>query len=453
MTRLLALILVLSIPAVAQDSLEQKTKQLQQDLSRPVAQWDDAFVISTFEKYLNIYLDLLWTPGIYNRAAAFLPKNRPKVRVLVAGEFRTPYMNKDEVVVPVECLRYLAAIGFLVGHDAYVQDHTIDLPYPLLSAPYRKSAIIPRLEPLAASVDVGAFMALQTYLICPPTDARCAAVQNPAVAGLFLFAILHELSHELLHHKTSEEGVNLANELAADKNATMVLSVVAEEFTNLPESLRKEVQFALAAGPVVFFEVECSRVGPMTAFSRQREEALLNWLPRDTRTDVRLFIEPDRSADNIQHVKIGWNEPPSLLLIDGIVVPAAEVSGKVLTLAGGKHTILGLRSDSIAWVQTGYESPEVTVPLQLAFKPFAPADEAIIGEARRKKQWLEVLLRTTDGNLQPKDAHLSLSHFEALHRLGLDQYIHVDDWNVLPRESWTKVSLWQQAMRPLSSWY
>jgi hypothetical protein len=451
--RLLLLLLVLAIPTPAQETLEQKAERLRRDFSRPAAEWDDTFVVSTFEKYLNLYLDLLWDPSFYPRVAVHLPKNRPKIRVLVAGEFRTPYMRSEEMIVPVECLRYLAAIGFLVGHDAYVEDHLINLPYPLLSGPYRSSAIIPLLQPLADSIDVEAFMALQPYLICPAKDTSCATVQNQAVVGLFLFAILHELSHEVLHHKVSEEGVNLEHELAADKNAHAVLSLFAEEFKALPDDLKKATRFAIEVAPVMFLEAESSRVGPVTAFSKQREDALIKTFPQNMQVDIALFIEPARSERNIEHLTIDWTEEPAVLLIDGVAVDTSEVRQKVLTLNGGRHTILGVRPDSISGVQVEIETGDKTVQVHLKFRPFSPADQRVIDEARKKRKWLEVLLQTTDGSLGPKDAVLALDHFEALHRLGLDKYIKVDDWTVIPKEDWAKVARWQRSREPLSSWY
>jgi hypothetical protein len=150
---------------------------------------------------------------------------------------------------------------------------------------------------------------------------------------------------------------------------------------------------------------------------------------------------------------VDWNEVPDLLLIDGIAVPTKEVSGKLLTVTGGRHTILSLRSNSIAWAQTTSASHDVTVHAHLEFKPFPPADKTSIEGARQKRQWLEVLARTTDGNLQPRDPALSLIHFEALHRLELDHYIQVKDWNLLPKEDWAKVNHWQRSREPLSSWY
>lgn len=82
----------------------------------------------------------------------------------------------------------------------------------------------------------------------------------------------------------------------------------------------------------MFFEVQCSRVSSEGGFSKAREETLLNAFGPDTQADMALFIDPERSAANIEHLTVDWNEVPDLLLIDGVAIPIGELSGKVLTV-------------------------------------------------------------------------------------------------------------------------
>jgi hypothetical protein len=81
--------------------------------------------------------------------------------------------------------------------------------------------------------------------------------------------------------------MNLAHELAAHKNANAVLSLFAAEFTGGPNQER--IRFAIEVGPVMFFEVQCSRVSSEGGFSKAREEALLNAFGPDTQADMALF--------------------------------------------------------------------------------------------------------------------------------------------------------------------
>ena len=449
----MSLFLALTLTAATQDGLEQKAQELRQDLSRPIVQWDDSFVMTVLERYLNLYLDLLWEPEFRHKVEGYLPKRRPKISVEVAGELRTPYIRKDEIVVSAEYLRYLVAIGTLLGHDAYVQDHSINTQYPLLSSAYRRSAIIPLLQPLGAYLDVDGFLSLQTYLICPQADALCGVVQNQAAVAMCLFVILHELSHEVLHHAVSEEGVNLDHEIAADKNATAVLSLMAEEFSGPTEEIKKELRVETEIAPIVFLEIERSRAGGENQFLEARKEALLRSFPADEQEEMELFIDPERSAANVDRMTVDWDDVPDLLLIDGVVVPIDQIAGKEWIVTGEKHTVIALRATSIAWAISSPPSESSVIHIHLAFKPFPSADKDAIEDARAKRQWTEVLSRTTDSKLQPKDQMLTFYHFEALHRLRLDRYIKVQDWSVVPKEEWPKIEVWQRNAEPLSSWH
>src|ERR1700683_1466781 len=63
-----------------------------------------------------------------------------------------------------------------------------------------------------------------------------------------------------------------------------------------------------------------------------------------------------------------------------------------------------------------------------------------------------VVARTTNAYLQPTGPTLSTYHFEALHKLGLEEYIEVEDWYILPKTAWPKVRAWQQRSGPFSTW-
>ncbi len=51
--------------------------------------------------------ELLWEPEFHKKIANELPKVRPKVVVQIKGELRTPYTQKDTVILPVDYLAYL----------------------------------------------------------------------------------------------------------------------------------------------------------------------------------------------------------------------------------------------------------------------------------------------------------------------------------------------------------
>jgi hypothetical protein len=449
----IALVVILSPPTIAQSDLENKAKELQKDFSKPIVEWDDSFVVTTFQRYLNLYLDLLWEPDVYPKVAAFLPARPPRIHVEVAGELRTPYVHNDEMVVPVEYIRYLGAIGSLLGHDVYVEDNFINIQFPLLSGPFRKSLIIPLLQPLSSYLDIEGFQTLQTYLMCPKSEADCATVQNQSETAMVLFAILHELSHEVLHHSVSEEGVNLDHEIAADKNASAVLSVLAQEFRDFPPDLKKEIQFVTEVSAVVFLDVEAARAETGDTFPEKRKDALLKRFSAVMQTEIEMFLAPEHSATNVEHVTVDWNEVPNILLIDGIVVPIADIEGKEWTVTAKTHTVIALRSGEIAGEVVSVRSEGSRTNVHLVFKPFPPVNRDSVEDALRRQQWLEALSYTTDEEFRPRDPALTYEHFEALHKLGLDGYIRVQDWNLIPKASWRNVQAWQNDSAPLSSWY
>lgn len=138
MLRILLLILV-CILASAQDAFTRKADQIKALASRPPAEWNDALVLKVMQMYLDLYLDMLWAPELHHSAAPRLPQRRPNIVVQIAGELRTPIWSGGTMTVPLEYLNYLNSIGLLVGHDIFVDDQQIDLPNPLLSAPFRSS--------------------------------------------------------------------------------------------------------------------------------------------------------------------------------------------------------------------------------------------------------------------------------------------------------------------------
>src|SRR5580693_3071293 len=107
---LAALVLLSGSSSSAQVNLEEQASDLRKDFARPVSEWDDAFVQKTFQKYLNLYVEgLLWDPAFHSEMQAYLPEEKPHLRVDVTLELRTPYVNGNEIVIPVAYIRYLWA--------------------------------------------------------------------------------------------------------------------------------------------------------------------------------------------------------------------------------------------------------------------------------------------------------------------------------------------------------
>ena len=447
------LFLLLCTSAPAQTDLERKAEQLKALISRPPAEWNDAYVVKIAQLYLDLYLDMLWEPDLYRIAAPRLPPQRPNIVTYIAGELRTPIWSSGTTRIPVEYIAYLSSIGLLAGHDIFVDDQRIELPYPLLSAPFRSTRILPLLHPLGRYFDPetpGAFASLQVYLTCPSTDADCRTVENMASIASVLFCILHELSHGVLKHPPSP-AYDLAKEIAADANAYELLTLVTSQFKSMPNGLRQLVSQAFFLTPLVWLEVEASRLSSpaVRATYQQREKILIQALPPDRRSRAEEFLEAGSTSQTISSWRIDWSETPDRIWIDGLAMDPRDLAGKTLTVCAQSHTVIAFRSGAIAIAKV---SPDDSATA-LLFRPLPPlgsTSELEILKSQRK--WTEILARTTDENLKPRQPAAAPYHWEALYHMGLSRLIRVEDWKSIPEPMWRRVQLWERLGQPLAAW-
>jgi hypothetical protein len=131
-------------------------------------------------------------------------------------------------------------------------------------------------------------------------------------------------------------------------------------------------------------------------------------------------------------------------------MPPAEVAEKQLILTAEAHTIVGLRSDSLAVARL--DSSSQTQSVRLVFRQFvnsSPSELELLQSARKP---VDILLRTTDGNLQPRKANVAVYHWNALHLLHFDSWIRVEDWSRVPANKRAEVQTWQRLGQFLISW-
>jgi hypothetical protein len=323
---------------------------------------------------------------------------------------------------------------------------------PLLTTPFRKSAILPLLAPpIHTAVDLESFNTIQPYLTCPSENQQCQMIQGQAVLAAILFTVLHELSHVLLHHVVSEEGINVDQEIAADRNAYFVLRQLTDQYKDLGEQFQKEMRTTLELTPIVWLEMESSREGIANVVAKARESALLDQFSGDERDNIDDFIQPERRDRNVRHLDITANELPERVVIDGVEFKPGEAIGRQLTVTSMKHVVVGLRPGEIAVAVL--DTFDRNDPVQLVFRPLPKLDVGAVQLAQQKRKWAEVLFRTSNDKLQPRDPSVALAHWEALHRLGMDACVIVTDWNSIPNSEWSRVLLWQRSGEPLASWY
>jgi hypothetical protein len=276
-------------------------------------------------------------------------------------------------------------------------------------------------------------------------------IQGEAVLAAILFTVLHELSHVLLHHFVSEEGINVDQELAADRNAYFVLRQLTSQYKDFGEQLQKEMRTTLELTPIVWLEMESSREGIANVVAAARESALLDQFSGDERDNIDDFIQPERHKNNVRHLDITANELPERVVIDGVEFKPGEAIGRQLTVTSMKHVVIGLRPGEIAVVVI--DTFDRNDSVQLVFRPFPKLDVGAVQLAQQHRKWAEVLFRTSNDKLQPRDPSVALAHWEALHRLGMDACVIVNDWNSIPNSEWSRVLLWQRSGEPLATWY
>jgi hypothetical protein len=450
MTLRALLLFLLCGAAPAQDDWAHKAEQLKTLVSRPPAEWNDTHVLKVTQMYLDLYIDMLWQPEVYRVAAPHLPKGRPHIEVYIADELRTPIWSGGGMKVPVEYLTYLSSIGLLAGHDIFVDDHSIELPYPLLSAPFRSSRILPLLHPLGRYFEPERFASLQVYLMCPSSQTGCQTVQGYALMASVLFAVVHEISHGLLKHPPSP-AYDLNKEIEADRNAYEVLTLVTAQFKSMPEELFQMVSRAFFLTPLVWFEAEASRASSpaVRATYQQRKKAFLAALPPDRRRLAEEFLQFESSSPAISSWKIEWTQAPDRIWVDGLSVNPLDLAGKTLTVSAQSHTVIAFRPGAIAIAEV-FPHDSVTA---LRFQPLPPVPPTSEFESlKSQRKWAEILTRSTDENLKPRQPSAAPYHWEALRYLHLTRTIRIDDWKSIPEPMWRRVQTWERLGQPLASW-
>jgi len=451
--RWVLLLCLLSGYLSAQQTAEQQAEDLRRAFSTPIVDWDEAFIQTTFQKYIDLYINkLLWDPDFQKKMRNNLPKAVPKITVRVTNELRTPFAEDGQIILPVSYIAYLYRISTLVGHDLYGNDNYIHLNRPLLSTPFRTNSIIPLLNPLYRFVDTLGYPTIQYYVQCPVADKKCAEVQQSSAVALILFALLHEISHQFFHHELAYEGVDLDKELAADQNAFFVLTQLTSDFVDPlgDKDVTKEIKLSYRLSPIVWLEIEASRNGIANVVAEAREKALMSKLTKAEHEETDDLLQPDITSDNLARLTISWDEDPGLLIIDGVAMPANDIKGKALIVTDGHHTVVATRPSAISVNEFMAHSDK---RLSLLYKPFVTIEGTAMLTLEKQKDWSGILCGTSDAGLRPRDPTVGLYHWEALHHLGLDGLISIDDWSSIPASKQRAYSRWQNSGTPLSSWY
>jgi len=333
-------------------------------------------------------------------------------------------IDGDVIRVSTAALTDLIFLGFLLGHDVYVDaGESFPIRDTLTTHPYATSQILPLLNPL----DVSTFYRMpQELMKCPNTLTQCAEPQASAtVIGVIGFVIAHEMSHRLLNH-----GSNLnrspAEELAADAKAWDILMKIAPTIeADDTASLEYRVRVAIEAGPRVFLRwlVDRTSAGNLKEQYRERLDKISGRATEDVDATVMLLADAGVVGGGIRSVTITWSERPDELFINGVPVAPSEVEGKPLQIMTSAH-VFARRGSRFAYAEVRRE-PQAT----LTFVPLVDgASTSEIDRLRRERKWFDVFLRTATPDLQPRNPQAARRLRDALARFKMDRRAVLESW-------------------------
>jgi hypothetical protein len=356
------------------------------------------------------------------------------------------WIDHGTIYVSQSALADFAMLGFLIGHDVFVDGgDAFPVRASLLTRPYVTTELLPLMNPLDVS---GLYRVPQQLIKCPSSYAKCAEPQGAATfVGVLGFVLAHEMAHELLGHTETMSRSN-AEELAADERAWRILMRIAPEVSaDDDESLEYRVRLAIAAGPRVFLRWLLDRT-TSDALKEQYDErlsALTGRLPDNVAGAVLSLTDASGVYGTVRQVSIQWSETPDALFINGVPVRPAEIEGKRLTLASDTH-IFARRESRFAYakVTNGGDLP-------LIFVSTSSGDPTTteLNHLRRQRKWFEIILRTANGDLRPRRGSDAHHLHEALRRVAMGRVIVPADATGVDRRL---ADVWRRDSEPLESW-
>ena len=434
----------------AQQTPDPRIDQIRR-LSDPAAM-TDARAKELTETTLSLVMDQIWT---LKELEHYRPAKRPPIEVVIEGRRRPPFVKNGGIVFSVDYFELATELLTLLGHDVYVsQGGRLTYPRPLLTHPFAVSPILPQLDPLVLYVQNSFFSGIRDMLACQQAP-DCAYSQQLEFEATLFFVLLHELGHLRLGHGPRDgDTYPLEQEEQADRNAwdglQSLLGGTARDRQDRTAAL------AFAAAPVLILEFERStQTGANQNAIAQREQTLLGLLPPEVASSVTHLVKTNpREETPIGSVIVHATDMPELLIIDGIPVPHQEILDRPFLLAGGVHELMAVAPGRLACQELAIIDSS-TLRCSILFAPLMPGIPRVaeLQALADKRDWFQILLRTSDTGLHLKAPSLGFYHWKALHELSLDNWIQLDPRTELSDDETGDLEYWMRRRAPLARWH
>lgn len=365
------------------------------------------------------------------------------------------HVDGNTLSVPDGFYQQMGLLARLVGHDAAVSEgENIPVPSPLLFKPYVKGRLLGLLPNLGAMFehDSSTVMnGLSRMAACGPQALGCAKAQGIALLCGTVFFVGHEVTHIRQRHKARTGGAYpISEELLADAGGQQMLQKYVRNLESLGELAKGVDKNACLGMPVAFFEATSRRSlgSQSTANYLLRKKAIIESLG-SSKDDIKSLTYLQTEKSGAGRIAVSWSSVPSVVVVDGISVSAAEVGRFVLLK--GIHKLVAASSSGIAGLDFRVNHKGIT-RLFVDLKPFRQVSSTELSILVAREQWGDVLAATSNAELRPRDTGVSTSHWEALSGLSMGTWIDPRDMAQVGRSESRNARVLRSMDEPLTSW-
>jgi hypothetical protein len=446
-------ILLLAGSIGAQSPVGDPMSEVRAIEARPGYTWTENEVKKVVAVRNNAILDLVFQSKVFADHPAL---RRPEVVVELTNRPDPPHILNGKIYLSVEYSRLLEKLSYLLSHDIYTRGDNLQVPHPLLDQPAASGALLPLMQPFRDQLEEANFAALVDVIHCPKSGDKCDAIRNVTYAFVNMFVLAHETAHAYYGDTGGETAYPTDTEIRADRKAWEVLTTLRN--TVIPGTDR-ELSLALSTSALlpISYQKQLLEGRAIASDFEKRLTALSALMPADTAKTAARMVTPQRTPDPSGLIVIAWREQPDLLIVNGVRVDPAEVAGRSLLVPGKSLTSIFARKGSRFAFSGVYARPERTESASLVFEDLKPTpanvpDDTDFNSDQPGRDWFEVFLRTSNGQMQAREPRLAMRHWEALAELHLNEFLPVQPGIPLKRSETSRLNEWRDEAKPLQSW-